>query len=178
MKRTLMMTAAMIFTGQMAFAAIDAQQLADSYIADGYTSVEVKQGPTQTKVEAVKGTSMVEAVYDNATGDIISQETQPADAEELAQTGVEIKTSDRDFEDLGDENDDDQADTDDDDHDDADDDSEDGDNDDGDDDGNDDGDDSDGDDDDGDEDDSDEGDDDDSDSSGSGGSDSSDDDCE
>jgi hypothetical protein len=109
MKRTLMMTAAMILTGQMAFAAIDPQVLADSYIADGYTSVEVKQGPTQTKIEAVKGTSVVEAVYNNATGEIISQETQPADAEELARTGVEVKSTDKDFEDNGDENDDDQA---------------------------------------------------------------------
>lgn len=121
MKRTLMMTTAMIFAGGMAFAAIDAQQLADSYIAEGYTSVEVKQGPTQTKVEAVKGTSLVEAVYDNATGEIISQETQPADAEELAQTGVEIKTTDEDFEDTTDENDDDDATDDDDEADDADD---------------------------------------------------------
>ena len=144
-----MMTAAMIFTGQMAFAAIDAQLLAEGLIAEGYTSVEVKQGPTQTKVEAVRGTSVLETVYVTATGGIISQETQPADAEDLAQTGIEIKITDEDFEDIGDENDDDHAGNDDDDHDDADDDSEDGDNDDGHDDG----------------DDSDDGDDDDSDDS-------------
>jgi hypothetical protein len=109
MKRTLMMTAAMMFTGHMAFAAIDPQALADSYIADGYTSVEVKQGLTQTKIEAVKGTSLIEAVYDNASGEIISQETQPADAEELARTGVEVGTADEDFADNSDENDGDQA---------------------------------------------------------------------
>jgi hypothetical protein len=146
MKRTLMMTVAMIFTGQMAFAAIDPQALADSYVADGYTYVEVKQGPTQTKIEAVKGTSVVEAVYDNDTGEIISQETQTADAEEQARTGVEVRTTDGDFEDHGDENDDPQGDEDDD-HDEGDDD---GDHDDGDEGDHDDGDDGDGGDDDGD----------------------------
>ena len=118
MKRTLMMTAAFVFGGQMAFAAIDPQALADSYIAQGYTYVEVKQGPSQTKLEAVKAGNMVEVVYDNETGGIISQETQAADAEELAQTGVEIKSTDKDFEDNSDENDDDQGVDDGDDHDD------------------------------------------------------------
>lgn len=117
MKRTLMMTAAMIFTGQMAFAAIDAQQLADSYITEGYTFVEVKQGPTQTKIEAVKGASIVEAIYDNETGEIISQEIQAADAEEQARTGVEVKTTDKDFDDSANDNNDDQAGDEDDDHD-------------------------------------------------------------
>ena len=97
MKRTLMMTAAMIFAGGAAFATIDPQHLADSYISSGYTSVEVQKGPTQTKIEAVKGASLVEAIYDNETGDIISQETQPADEEELARTGVDVSTTDSDF---------------------------------------------------------------------------------
>lgn len=106
MKRTLMMTAAMIFTGHVAFAAIDPQQLADSYIAQGYSFVEVKQGPTQTKIEAIKDASLIEAIYDNVSGTIISQEIQPADAEELARTGVEIKMEDKDFVDTDDEDDD------------------------------------------------------------------------
>lgn len=106
MKRTLMTTVAMIFAGHMAFAAIDPQQLADSYIADGYTYVEVKQGPTQTKIEAVKGSTVVEAVYLNETGALISQESQAADAEEAAKTGVEVSTTTTDFEDVSDENDD------------------------------------------------------------------------
>jgi uncharacterized membrane protein YgcG len=175
MKRTLMMTAAMIFTGQMAFAAIDPQALADSYVADGYTYVEVKQGPTQTKIEAVKGTSVVEAVYDNDTGEIISQETQTADAEEQARTGVEVRTTDGDFEDHGDENDDPQAGDEDDDHDEGDDD---GDHDDGDEGDHDDGDDGDGGDDDGDHGGGEGGDGDGDHGGGSGGNDSSGGDCE
>jgi hypothetical protein len=101
MKRILMTTAALFFTGHMAMAAIDPQALADSYVADGYTYVEVKQGPNQTKLEAIKGTVKTEVVYDNATGDIISQESQTASATDAAQTGVEIKTTTRDFEDNG-----------------------------------------------------------------------------
>ena len=140
MKRTLMMTAAFIFGGQMAFAAIDPQSLADSYVAEGYTYVEVKQGPTQTKLEGVKDGNYVEVVYDNETGSIISKDIQAADAEELAQTGVEIKTTDKDFEDITDEdgtddaadteddNNNDQADTEDDNDDNASDDGDDGDN--------------------------------------------------
>ncbi len=100
-----MMTAAFIFGGQMAFAAIDPQVLADSYLANGYTFVEVKQGPTQTKLEALKGANVVEVVYDNGTGEIISQETQPADAEDLGRTGIKIKTTDKDFEITDDEGD-------------------------------------------------------------------------
>ena len=100
-----MMTAAFIFGGQMAFAAIDPQVLADSYLANGYTFVEVKQGPTQTKLEALKGADVVEVVYDNGTGEIISQETQPADAEDLGRTGIKIKTTDKDFEITDDEGD-------------------------------------------------------------------------
>ena len=89
----------------MAFAAIDPQVLADSYLANGYTFVEVKQGPTQTKLEALKGANVVEVVYDNGTGEIISQETQPADAEDLGRTGIKIKTTDKDFEITDDEGD-------------------------------------------------------------------------
>ena len=107
LRTTLMMfTAATALTATVAFAAINAQALADSYIADGYTYVEVRQGPTQTKLEAVKGSSFVEVIYSNETGAIISQETQLAGAEEMGKTGVEIKTASEDFEDVSDEDDD------------------------------------------------------------------------
>lgn len=104
--KLLMFTAAAALSANMAFAAIDAQALADGYIKDGYTYVEVKVGPTQTKVEAVKDGTVTEVIYSNETGKIISQETQAADEEESALTGVEIKTVDEDFEDTDDEDDD------------------------------------------------------------------------
>ncbi len=106
-------TAAAALTANMAFAAIDPQALADEYIAWGYTYVEVKQGPTQTKIEAVKGDVKVEAIYDNASGEIIKEETEAA-GDYAGRTGIEIDFRDEDFEDNDDENDDDEDDNDDD----------------------------------------------------------------
>lgn len=115
--KLMMFTAAAALTANMAFAAIDPQALADGYIAEGYTYVEVKQGPTQTKIEAVKGDVKVEVVYDNATGGIIKQETEAA-GDDAGRTGVEIDFRDEDFED--DENDDDEDEDEDEDEDDSD----------------------------------------------------------
>lgn len=110
LRKTLMMfTAAAALTATVAFAAVDAQALADQYVANGYTYVEVKVGPTETKVEALKGDQYVEVVYSNETGAVISQETQPADPEDVGKTGVEIKTVTEDFDNV-DENDDQNAD--------------------------------------------------------------------
>jgi hypothetical protein len=105
--KLMMFTAAAALSANMAFAAIDAQSLADSYIAEGYTYVEVKVGPTQTKLEAVKGERKAEVIYDNATGDVIKSEFEDADADYIGRTGVEIDTSDKDFEDADDDEDDD-----------------------------------------------------------------------
>lgn len=93
MKRILMMTTALIFGGHMALAAIDAQALADSYIAEGYSYVEVKQGPTHTKVEAVMDGTTVEVIYRNDTGAIVSRETGPTDPEYVGRTGAEVSTT-------------------------------------------------------------------------------------
>ena len=111
--KLMMFTAAAALSANMAFAAIDAQSLADSYIAEGYTYVEVKVGPTQTKLEAVKGERKAEVIYDNATGDVIKSEFENADDDYIGRTGIEIDTSDDDFEDGDDdENDDDEMDDD------------------------------------------------------------------
>ena len=65
--RLMMFTAATALSANFALAAINPQALADAYVAEGYTYVEVKVGPTQTKLEAVKGQRKVEVIYDNAT---------------------------------------------------------------------------------------------------------------
>ena len=116
--KLMMFTAAAALTASMAFAAIDPKSLADDYIAKGYTYVEVKQGPTQTKIEAVKGNVKVEVIYDNATGLIIKQESEAA-GDYAGRTGIEIDYRDEDFED--DDNDDDDDEDEDDDEDDEDD---------------------------------------------------------
>jgi hypothetical protein len=124
--RLMMFTAAAALSGTMAFAAINPQTLADAYIAEGYSYVEVKVGPTQTKLEAVKGDRKVEVVYDNATGQPIKQEFENADDDYVGRTGIEIEDSRRDFlddDDDDDSNDDDDSDDDNDDSDDSDDDS-------------------------------------------------------
>lgn len=96
--------AAALVTGT-AQAAIDGNALADSYLDQGYDFVEVKVGPTRTKVEAIKGTQEVEVYYDNATGTILGQEAEVADSGDVGRMGKEVKTVDRDFtdDDIGDD---------------------------------------------------------------------------
>lgn len=105
--KLMMFTAAAALSANMAFAAINAQSLAESYIAEGYTYVEVEVGPTQTKLEAVKGDRKAEVIYDNATGDVIKSEFEDADDDYIGRTGIEIDTSDEDFENSDDDQDDD-----------------------------------------------------------------------
>jgi hypothetical protein len=69
--RLLCYTAAIALTSGAAFAAINGNQLAEEYLAKGYDFVEVKVGPTQTKVEVIKDGVKVEVVYDNETFKII-----------------------------------------------------------------------------------------------------------
>lgn len=97
--KLMMFTAAAALTGTAAFAAIDGQLLAQKYLDSGYEYVEVKVGPTQTKVEAIDGTTKVEAIYSNETGALISSEQGTADADEQARTGSEVRNVDGDFED-------------------------------------------------------------------------------
>ena len=108
-------TAAVLLTTGAAFAAIDGNALADAYLAEGYSFVEVKVGLTQTKVEAIKDGIKVEVIYDNETQDIIKREREAADAGDADRKGKEVRTVDSDFEgdDDGDRNDDDAEDDDD-----------------------------------------------------------------
>ena len=116
--RLLMFTAATALSVNMAYAAIDAEALAQSYITEGYTYVEVKVGPTQTKLEAVTGTRKVEVIYDNATNTVIKSEFEDAGDDYIGKTGIEIEDTDEDFEDGDDDEDDDEDDAEDDDEDD------------------------------------------------------------
>jgi phosphopantothenoylcysteine synthetase/decarboxylase len=110
--KLMMFTAVTALSASMAFAAINPETLAQSYRAEGYTYVEVTVGPTQTKLEAVKGDRKVEVVYDNATNAIIKQEFEDADDDYVGRTGVEFDTSTRDFEDGQDDDENDDSDDD------------------------------------------------------------------
>lgn len=121
--RLLCYTAAVALTAGAAFAAIDGNALADDYLAQGYTFVEVKVGPTQTKVEAIKDGQQIEVIYDNETLAVLKQETETADGDDATRTGKEVRTVGRDFTGHDDDDDDDDGpghdddDDDDDDHD-------------------------------------------------------------
>ncbi len=111
--RLMLFTAAAALSANMAFAAINPETLAQDYLAAGYSYVEVTTGPTQTKLEAVKGNRKVEVIYDNASREVIKQEFERADAEYLGKSGVEIERATRDFEDdLDDDESDDEDDDD------------------------------------------------------------------
>jgi hypothetical protein len=73
----------------------------------GYEYIEVKSGPTQLKVEAVRGSDKLEVIYDLATGQILKQETEDAGDDYVGRTGVEFEDEDRDFLDSDDSDDDD-----------------------------------------------------------------------
>lgn len=106
MKRTLMMTAAFLFAGQMAFAALSTNTVVSDLTGLGYTRIEIKTGPTQMKVEAIRGTEKLEIIYDIETGAVLKQEIGEVYQGENTTPGVEIKTDDEDFVDGNDDDND------------------------------------------------------------------------
>lgn len=85
---------------------------------EGFQTLEVKNGPTETKVEAVRGSTKLEVVYDRATGAIVEQEVERFVGTLNDNRPIEVKTEDHDFSDAArgrdDEDEDDEDDDDDD----------------------------------------------------------------
>lgn len=77
--------------------AVDTDGIVAELRAEGYDFIEIKRGPTQTKVEAIRGNRELEIVYDNETGQVLKRETGIADSSDVGRTGIEIDTEDRDF---------------------------------------------------------------------------------
>ena len=115
--KLMMFTAALALSTGMAAAAITGNGVLATFQADGYTYIEVKEGLTQIKVEAIKGTTYMEVIYDKESGLAIKTETGTASAEDAAQTGTSVKIVNRDFEDANDDENDDMDDVDNDDDD-------------------------------------------------------------
>lgn len=88
--KLMLCTAAFAFSASMAAAAITAEDVVKSYQEAAYTYIEVKDGPTQIKVEAIKEGVKVEAIYDKATGDVLSSESHTVSAGEAGLSGVEV----------------------------------------------------------------------------------------
>ncbi len=106
MIRTLLCTAAFVVAGQIAFAAITSDSVVTSLRAEGYTRIEVKQGPTQIGVEAIRGPEKLEIVYDIETGSILKQEIETVRPGVNTAPGVRIRNHDDDFVDGDDDNED------------------------------------------------------------------------
>lgn len=88
---------AALFLSATGALALSTQDLIDRFSADGFTRIEVKSGPTQTKVEAVRGTEKVEVVYDNASGSVLKREVEMLAPGRVPAPGIEVDTRDRDF---------------------------------------------------------------------------------
>lgn len=91
------LTAAMIFTGSMAAAAVTADSLVQDLQARGFNHIEIKTGLTQIKAEATNGTNTFEAIYDIATGQILKSETGTVGVFDDTTPGVELSDRNRDF---------------------------------------------------------------------------------
>lgn len=115
MKRTTFMAAVFALAANIALAQDATQGAVEQFQADGYTRIEVKTGPTQTKIEAIKGDTKVEVVIDNATGAVLKRETETVEADDDTAPGVFFDSRDDDFVDGDDGDDTDDGDDDDDD---------------------------------------------------------------
>ncbi|MEZ5913426.1 MAG: PepSY domain-containing protein [Paracoccaceae bacterium] len=107
MKRFHILTAALLLAGTASFAAVDPNAVANQYADAGYSRVEVKVGPTQIKVEAIKGDAKVEVVYDKETGEILKSESERVRAGEDTRPGISVRDRSGDFVDGSDDDDDD-----------------------------------------------------------------------
>jgi hypothetical protein len=112
-------TAALAITATASFSQSIADQVITQLQAQGYERIEITNGPTQIKVEAIRDGMKLEVIYDAITGEILKQEVEPVDATDDLTPGVEIDSDDEDFldDDEDDESDDDENDDDDEDDD-------------------------------------------------------------
>lgn len=62
----------------------------------GFDFVEIQNGVTQVKVEAIRGSEKIEVIYDRETGKILKQETERA-GDDSGRTGVQVSDRDDDF---------------------------------------------------------------------------------
>jgi hypothetical protein len=95
--RTLFLASALIAGGSVAWAQSAADAAVAGLLADGFTRVEVKSGPTQTKIEGVRGTETRELVIDNASGNVVKSETGTVGLFDNTNPGVFVRSRDSDF---------------------------------------------------------------------------------
>ena len=105
-----LLATAFSLTGGAALA-LTTQQVIDTLSTQGFTRIEIKTGPTQIKVEAIRGTEKLEQVFDSASGTMLKSEVETVRPGEDTAPGVSIRDRNRDF--LRDEGNDDAGDDDD-----------------------------------------------------------------
>lgn len=97
------LTLAAAFSAWVGMAHADA--FTDSVVGNlrelGYDFIEIQEGINQIKVEAIRGTDKLEVIYDRASGRILKQERERAEADEIGRTGLQIRNRNRDFLDVG-----------------------------------------------------------------------------
>ncbi len=97
MKNGLKLAAVMIFGAGAAAAQITTDGVIQDLSAQGYSRIEVANGPTQMKVEAIRGTEKLEVIYDTDSGAVLKQETDTVSADDNTAPGVQVRTRTRDF---------------------------------------------------------------------------------
>ncbi len=96
MKHTLTLTAALILASQAALA-LTTDAVIDDLSRQGFSRIDVRNGATQMKVEAVRGTEKLEIVYDRETGAVLKQETGAVAPWDNTTPGVRVQERSRDF---------------------------------------------------------------------------------
>ena len=96
MKRVLALAFGAMLTGQMVFAITPDDIIADLQ-ANGYTRVEVRVGPSQIKVEAIRGTEKIEMVMDSTSGRVLKSESYIVAGDDNTRPGVSVRERNRDF---------------------------------------------------------------------------------
>lgn len=82
----------------MTMAQSHTDNLVNALKAEGYTAIEVQNGRTQSKVEAIRGDRKTEVVIDRATGQVMKTETELASRSDQQRSGVSVRNRpDRDF---------------------------------------------------------------------------------
>lgn len=106
---------ALVLTAGAAKAETIANQVINQLSAEGYTRIEVKNGLTQVKVEAIRYGYQLEIIYDAATGAILKQEVEPVESGDDTAPGISVTNRAKDFydKDVGEDHDDDDHDEDD-----------------------------------------------------------------
>ncbi len=92
MKKILTLTAAAILLGTASFAAVDAESIASTFVADGYTNLDVTPSNGNWLVTALKGDVTVQFMVDGVTGAAVPVDTSATARVSLAGTGEDSES--------------------------------------------------------------------------------------